>query len=96
MWGDVVDEFGAPSVLFGGANPLYGKTLGYLTEDPEQSMVSFHLWNGSTPDAGPSWPPGREEPILLAVRFGGGAFRTAFIFTPEGERRRPELSGPVG
>ncbi|MFE6621297.1 hypothetical protein [Streptomyces sp. NPDC057740] len=96
VWADVINEFGAPSVLFGGTNPLYGKTLGYLSEDPEQPMVFFHLWNGSTPDAGSSWPPEHEEPILLAVRFGGGAFRTAFTFTPEGERRRLEFARPVG
>jgi hypothetical protein len=36
-----------PSVLCGGTNPLYGKTLGYLTEAPEEPMVFFHLWNGT-------------------------------------------------
>jgi hypothetical protein len=95
VWADVIDEFGAPSVLFGGTNPLYGKTLGFLSEDPKQPVVSFHLWNGSAPDAESSWPPEHEEPILLAVRFGGGAFRTAFTFTPEGERLRLKLAGPV-
>ena len=96
VWADVVDEFGAPSMLFGGTNPLYGKTLGYLSDDPDQPMVSFHLWNGSAPDAESSWPPEYEEPVLLAVRSGSGAFRRTFTFTPEGERRRTELAGPVG
>jgi len=96
VWADVIDEFGAPSVLFGGTNPLYGKTLGFLAEGPRQPMVSFHLWNGNAPGAESSWPPEHEEPILLAVRVGGGAFRTAFTFTPEGERLRSKLAGPVG
>lgn len=87
-WPDVTAEFGPPSVLFGGNNPLYGKTLGYLTEDPQQSMVLFHLWNGSKPGA-ESWPPEHGQPLLLAVRFGGDSFRGSLTFTPEGERRRP-------
>ncbi|MFF8610683.1 hypothetical protein ACF06X_32770 [Streptomyces sp. NPDC015346] len=54
-WADVTAEFGPPSVLFGGNNPLYGKTLGYLTEDPQQPMAVFHLWNDSEPGA-EQWP----------------------------------------
>jgi hypothetical protein len=87
-WPDVTAEFGPPSVLFGGNNPLYGKTLGYLTEDPQQPMVVFHLWNGGEPGA-ESWPPQHEQPLLLAVRFRGDSFRGSLTFTPEGERRRP-------
>ncbi|GAA1934586.1 hypothetical protein [Kitasatospora viridis] len=87
-WADVTAEFGSPSVLFGGNNPLYGKALGYLAEDPRQPMVVFHLWNGSRPGAEP-WPPEHEQPLLLAVRFGPGPFRASVTFTPEGERRKP-------
>ncbi|MEU4064208.1 hypothetical protein AB0F25_17620 [Streptomyces wedmorensis] len=89
VWSDVVDEFGPPSILFGSSNRYYSKTLGYLTENPQEPMVSFHLWNGSTPGAGASWPPEHEEPILLAVRFGTGLFRQSFTFTPQGRRRVP-------
>lgn len=39
-WADVTAEFGSPSVLFGGNNRLYGKALGYLSEDPQQPMGS--------------------------------------------------------
>jgi len=92
-WADVTAEFGPPSVLFGGNNPLYGKTLGYLSEDPQQSAVVFHLWNGSEPGAEP-WPPGHVQPLLLAVRFGGGSFRGSLTFTPEGERRKPTAGDP--
>lgn len=91
VWTDIVDEFGAPSVLFGGNNPYYGKTLGYLTGNPEEPMVSFHLWNGSAPGDEPSWPPEHEEPLLLVVRFGTGPFRQTCTFTPEGRRRLPEV-----
>ncbi|MBP0460603.1 hypothetical protein [Streptomyces montanisoli] len=87
-WADVTAEFGAASVLFGGTNPLYGKTLGYLSTDPKQPMVVFHLWNGSERTE-ESWPPEHEQPLLLAVRFGGGSFRRSLTFTPEGKRRRP-------
>lgn len=92
VWTDVVDAFGAPSVLFGSTNPSYGKTLGYLTENPQEPMVSFHLWNGGNggaPGAEQTWPPPYEEPLLLAVRFGRGPFRQTFTFTPEGRRRLP-------
>ncbi|MEU9094255.1 hypothetical protein ACIOEW_19495 [Streptomyces sp. NPDC087901] len=92
-WPDVTAAFGPPSVLLGGDNPLYGKTLGYLSEDTEQPMVVFHLWNGSAPGTD-SWPPEHEQPLLLAVRFGDGPFRETFTFTPEGERRRPEALCP--
>lgn len=89
VWTEVVDEFGTPSMLFGSNNPYYGKTLSYLTANPEESMVSFHLWNGSAPGAEQSWPPPHDEPLLLAVRFGTGPFRQTFTFTPEGRRRLP-------
>ncbi len=89
-WTDVTAEFGPPSVLFGGNNPLYGKALGYLTEDPQQPMVVFHLWNGSGPGAEP-WPPEHEQPLLLAVRCGRGSFSGSLTFTPEGERRKPTI-----
>ncbi|MGW2058974.1 hypothetical protein ACWCOZ_34565 [Streptomyces sp. NPDC001840] len=92
VWADVVDEFGSPSILFGGTSPLYSKTLGYLSEDPDEPMVFFHLWNGGAPEAESSWPPEHEEPALLAVRFGGaaggGPFGESFVFTPEGQRRK--------
>ncbi|MEU5339525.1 hypothetical protein AB0H18_01520 [Streptomyces sp. NPDC020766] len=90
-WPDVTAAFGPPSVLLGGDNPLYGKTLGYLSEDTERPMVVFHLWNGSAPGVD-SWPPEHEQPLLLAVRFGDGPFRETFTFTPEGGRKRP---GPL-
>ncbi|MEU6802228.1 hypothetical protein [Streptomyces neyagawaensis] len=86
-------EFGAPSVLFGGTNPLYGKTLGYLSEDPGQPMVVFHLWNGAAAGTD-SWPPEHEQPLLLAVRFGGGPFRRSVTFIPEGERRKSTTAEP--
>ncbi|MDP9843420.1 hypothetical protein [Streptosporangium lutulentum] len=87
---EVLETFGAPSVLFGGSNPLYGKTLGYLTEQVEEPMLFFHLWNGTAPDAESTWPPVYSEPVLLAVRCGTGPFRDTFTFTPEGKKRRPD------
>ncbi|GHH29984.1 hypothetical protein GCM10018780_88790 [Streptomyces lanatus] len=93
VWPDVTAEFGAPSLLIGGTNPYYGKTLGFLSEDPEDPIVFFHLWNGSAPDDEARWPE-LEEPLLLAVRFGNGNFRETVTFTPEGRRRRPEADAP--
>lgn len=88
VWGDVA-EYGTPSVLCGGSNPLYGKTLGYLTEVPGEPMMFFHLWDGTDAESGRSWPPDHAEPLLLAVRYGHAAFADTFTFTPEGRRRRP-------
>ncbi|WP_345676277.1 hypothetical protein [Yinghuangia aomiensis] len=90
VWGDVTAGFGPPSIQFGGTNPLYGKTLGYLTEDVEEPMVFFHLWNGR--DDEESWPPEYAEPLLLAVRLGDGPFGDTFTLTSEGRRRRPAPS----
>ncbi|MCX5397766.1 hypothetical protein [Streptomyces sp. NBC_00102] len=88
-WSDVAEEFGPPSVRFGGSNPRYGKTLGYVTADPDDPMVCFHLWNGTRPDTLRGWDTEYAEPALLAVRVGGaGSFRDSFTYTPEGERRR--------
>ncbi|MER5327107.1 hypothetical protein ABT003_48240, partial [Streptosporangium roseum] len=87
---EVLETFGPPSVLFGGNNPLYGKTLGYLTEQAKEPMLFFHLWNGTDPGAESTWPPIYGEPVLLAVRYGTGPFRDTFTFTPEGHKRRPE------
>ncbi|WP_220093388.1 hypothetical protein [Actinacidiphila glaucinigra] len=92
-WAEVTAEFGSPSVLFGGNNPLYGKTLAYLTEDPQRPMVVFHLWNGSEPGA-EAWPPEHQQPLLLAVRCGRGSFSGSSTFTPEGERRKPTIGDP--
>ncbi|MGW4425991.1 hypothetical protein [Streptosporangium sp. NPDC004631] len=39
---EVLETFGPPSVLFGGNNPLYGKTLGYLTGQAKEPMLFFH------------------------------------------------------
>ncbi|GAA2438497.1 hypothetical protein GCM10010191_62130 [Actinomadura vinacea] len=52
--------------------------LAYLTEDPDDPIVFFHLWNGT-------WPPERDEAVILAVRFGDGPFSETFTYT----RRRP-------
>ncbi|MEU1737273.1 hypothetical protein [Streptosporangium sp. NPDC020145] len=89
LFSEVVETFGPPSVLFGGSNPFYGKTLGYLTEQVNEPMIFFHLWNGTDPDAASTWPPLHSEPVLLAVRHGRGRFRDTFIFSPEGRKRRP-------
>ncbi|MFD7408692.1 hypothetical protein ACFV7R_39995 [Streptomyces sp. NPDC059866] len=93
LWADVTSTFGTPSVLFGSTNPYYGKTLGYATADRSEPMLFFHLWNGTDPDAEPSWPPSREQPLLLAVRRGDAPFAASFTFTPEGQRRRPAQEG---
>ncbi|MFB4307324.1 hypothetical protein [Actinomadura sp. GTD37] len=86
---DVLETFGPPSIHLGGTNPLYGKTLSYTSGSPTDPMISFHLWNGTEPDAESSWPPLYREPVLLAVRSSGQAFETSLAFTPEGIRRRP-------
>ncbi|MGW1608416.1 hypothetical protein ACWCQZ_03215 [Streptomyces sp. NPDC002285] len=93
VWSEVIAEFGEPSVLFGGNNPLYGKTLGYLTGDTDRPIIHFHLWNGSADGDEPSWPPAHQEPLLFAVRFGYGPFRETFTFTPEGRRLQPAAEG---
>lgn len=89
VWADVVEEFGAPSVLFGPISPFHGKTLGYLTDDPHTPMVFFHLGGKVGPGAAPSGQPPRPESILLAVRLSGGSFPADLTFTPEGRRLRP-------
>ncbi|PXX62469.1 hypothetical protein DFR70_107338 [Nocardia tenerifensis] len=88
-WHDVEETFGPPSVLFGGTNPLYEKTLAYGTQHTADPMIFFHLWNGAEPGSDESWPPSHPEPILLAVRYGDGPFAASFSFTPDGLRHHP-------
>jgi hypothetical protein len=85
---EVSATFGPPSVLFGGTNPNFPKTLAYATGRSEDALICFHLWNGfaSHPIAGPA--PVHTEPVLLAVRIGGARFADGFTFTPEGTSRR--------
>ncbi|MGI5222458.1 hypothetical protein [Nocardia sp. CA-290969] len=87
-WSEVVAAFGEPSVLIGGSNRHYGKTLAYATADATDPMVFFHLWNGTEPGSQPSWPPARPEPVLLAIRYGSAKWPDAFVFTPQGNRLR--------
>jgi hypothetical protein len=86
---DVLETFGPPSILFGGTNPLYGKTLSYTSGAPTDPVISFHLWNGTEPDAESSWPPLYNEPVLLVARSSTQTFETSLAFTPEGTLRRP-------
>ncbi|QFZ20121.1 hypothetical protein [Saccharothrix syringae] len=90
---EVVDEFGPPSVLIGGTNPKYGKTLGYGTADP---LVFFHLWNGNRPGDPDTRPPPRPEPLLLAVRHGDAGFADAVTFTPRGADLRARFLDAAG
>lgn len=89
---DVVESFGPPSLLIGGTNPQFSKTLGYATERPEDPMVFFHLWNGTRPGNPPGGAPMYGQPVVMAVRRadgGDGPFSGTFTFTPEGAHRRP-------
>ncbi|GAA2359343.1 hypothetical protein Cme02nite_35830 [Catellatospora methionotrophica] len=83
---EVVAEFGPPSVLFGGSNRRYPKTLAYAAADRSEDLVSLHFtstydWDATT---------GQPEPdlVLIAVRHGRGPFETTFAFTPAGARHR--------
>lgn len=89
---EIITEFGAPSMLIGGSNPLYPKTLAYATADTGSPLVFFHLWNGTQPGASTSWPPEHPEPVLLAARHGSARFIDGFIFTPSGSARRTRLT----
>ncbi|MCU1641449.1 MAG: hypothetical protein JWN03_1724 [Nocardia sp.] len=90
-WTDVVGIFGEPSVLFGGSNPLYGKSLGYATANVSDPMVIFHLWNGVDPGAEPNWPPKVFGSGLAGDPLRRRLFPRLLLFTPEGHRRRPRI-----
>jgi hypothetical protein len=89
VWADVLAEFGPPSVHLGSNNPLYGKSLAYVGEDPDRPIVFFHLWNGNLDENASYWNPAFPEPVLWAVRFGDGPFHESFTFTPQGRRLQP-------
>lgn len=89
---DVLAEFGPPSVLLGGSNPFFPKTLGYSTVHLDDPLVFFHLGVGTDPGASAAWPPADPEPVLLATRYGGARFIDRFAFTPKGAARRDRLA----
>jgi hypothetical protein len=89
---ETIAEFGEPSMLIGGSNPLYPKTLAYATAQADSPLIFFHLWNGTQPGKTSSWPPEHPEPILLAARHGGARFIDGFIFTPTGSVRCNRLT----
>jgi len=89
---EVIAEFGEPSMLIGGSNPLYPKTLAYAAAHADSPLIFFHLWNGTQPGAGTTRPPQHPEPVLLAARCGGMRFADGFIFTPAGSARRAQLT----
>ncbi|MFI0811851.1 hypothetical protein [Streptomyces echinatus] len=85
---DVVTTFGPPSVLFGGNNPNYPKTLAYATDQRDDTLLCFHLWNSFAPSPSSSSASVHAEPVLWAFRDGGTLFTDGFTFTPEGSARR--------
>lgn len=87
---DVVTAFGPPSVLFGGSNPNYPKTLAYATDRRDDALLCFHLWNSFVPSPSSSSASVHAEPVLWAFRHGGTRtpFTDGFTFTPEGSARR--------
>jgi hypothetical protein len=89
---EIIAEFGEPSMLIGGSNPRYPKTLAYATAHAASPLIFFHLWNGTQPGKAINWPPEHPEPILLAARHGGTRFIDGFIFTPAGSVRRSQLT----
>jgi hypothetical protein len=93
---DIVTAFGPPSVLFGGSNPNYPKTLAYAAGRREDPLLCFHLWNGLAPSPSQSPTPVHTEPVLWAFRAGGDLFIDGFTFTPEGSTRRSQSSEHAG
>ncbi|HWU05640.1 MAG TPA: hypothetical protein VN520_04445 [Streptomyces sp.] len=84
---DVTTAFGPPSVIFGGNNPNYPKTLVYATGRRDDSLLCFHLWNSFAAGEGPSSAGVHAEPILWAFRVGDPMFEDGFTFTPAGTAR---------
>lgn len=85
---DVLARFGPPSMVVGGSNPYFPKTIAYGSADLGSPLVFFHLWNGSIPGEPETWPPPYPEPQLLAARCDGATFVEGFTFTPLGVRLR--------
>lgn len=86
---EALTSFGPPSVWFGGTNPLYPKTISYVTSDPATIPVTLHYWNEADHTGDAEGPSVHPEPVLLAVRHGRGRFLDTLTFTPEGQARRP-------
>jgi hypothetical protein len=90
---DLLAAFGSPSLLSGGTNPRYPKTLIYAGTAPEAPCLSFHVWNSFEG----MYPQTRyPEPMLLAVRREGGSFAGSFTFAPLGQRARRGLTHAAG
>ncbi|MFB7383910.1 hypothetical protein ACFC0A_41625, partial [Kitasatospora purpeofusca] len=71
---DIVTAFGPPSVLFGGNNPNYPKTLAYATDQRDDTLLCFHLWNSFAPAPSTTSASDHAEPVHRAFRDGGTLF----------------------
>jgi hypothetical protein len=86
---DLLAAFGSPSLLSGGSNPRYPKTLIYAQQAPEAPCLSFHVWISFEG----MYPHTRyAEPMLLAVRRESVSFAGSFKFAPLGEQARHGLT----
>lgn len=82
---EIEAELGPPSVLIGGGNPRYAKTLAYAPTARDRGLICLHFASTYDWNAPRSQP---EPPVLAAVRYGAGAFVDSFIFTPAGAAYR--------
>ncbi|XVU29044.1 hypothetical protein ACQPZJ_18860 [Actinoplanes sp. CA-054009] len=80
---EVLDEFGPPSVLCGGGNPRFSKTVVYAAADRTCGLVSLHF--AGTYDWESPQPQPESPPALVAVRHGNEPFLDTFAFTPTGQ-----------
>jgi hypothetical protein len=83
---EIEAELGPPSVLFGGSNPRYAKTLAYAAASGSRGLVCLHFaspydWNAPQPQPEP-------RPFLVAARYGTGPFVDTFTFAPAGASYR--------
>ncbi|SIN45019.1 hypothetical protein SAMN04489832_7372 [Micromonospora cremea] len=82
---EVLAELGAPSVLLGGSNPRYPKTLAYAANGAT-GLICLHF--ASTYDWNTTQPQSESRPVLLAIRHDDGAFMDSSTFTPTGTAYR--------
>ncbi len=92
---DVVAEFGEPSLIFGGTNPLWPKTYAYATTSGADPIIFFDLWNKVEIADGHVAGELGPEPMLRDVRVTGSTFPSDFTFTPLGRTMRRSSAYPL-
>jgi hypothetical protein len=85
---DVVAAFGEPSLWRSKYNPWYPMSLGYVSGNHLDPLVTFDFWQDTDWESVPRRSRFGPQPVLRNVRWRESHFEEEFTFTPTGHALR--------